>query len=74
MAANLRPMMDELREGMADGAVKRFRPNTSNIVLDESNPARDLLSKVEGGYDLGSSDPATAKRMIERYTRGLARE
>lgn len=74
MAANQRPMMEELREGMADGAVKRFRPNTSNIVLDESDRARAMLFGGEGGYDMGSPDAATVKRLVWHYTQGLARE
>lgn len=71
MAANLRPMMDELREGMADGAVKRRRPNTSNIQYDVSDPARDLLSRVWGGYDL---PPEETKQKVLDYTRGIVRQ
>jgi hypothetical protein len=49
-----RNMTEELLTGASDGAIKRARPDTSNIIADSTNAARRLLSHVEGGYDWSS--------------------
>jgi hypothetical protein len=51
-----RNLTGELIEGASDGAVKKSRPNWSNIVADDTNEARALLSHVEGGYDWSAQD------------------
>ena len=49
-----RNLMSELIEGATDGALKKAAPNWSNRVQDATDPARSLLSHVEGGYDWSS--------------------
>jgi hypothetical protein len=63
-----RNLTTELIEGSSDGALKKSRPNWSNVVADETDSARSLLSHVEGGYDWSPSDPSGAE-----YTRGYVR-
>lgn len=46
-----RNLTSELINGATDGALKKGRPDTSNIVADSSTAARSLLSHVQGGYD-----------------------
>jgi len=46
-----RNLTDELIEGATDGAIKKARPETSNIIHDVTDEARGSLSHVEGGYD-----------------------
>jgi hypothetical protein len=63
-----RNLEEELMEGATDGALKKPRPNWSHRIADETDPARELLSHVEGGYDW--SETAVENR---RYTRGYVR-
>lgn len=51
-----RNLTSELVEGASDGAVKKARPDTSHRICDVSDPARELLSHVEGGYDWSRQD------------------
>lgn len=68
MTRNLRNLTSELVEGATDGALKKGRPDTSNIQMDATNPARGLLSHVEGGYDWSEIDPSN-----RAYTNGYVR-
>jgi hypothetical protein len=63
-----RNLTDELIEGATDGALKKGRPDTSNMIADETNSARSLLSHVEGGYDWSEANQEPA-----RYARGYVR-
>jgi hypothetical protein len=61
-------MTSELIEGATDGALKKSRPDWSNRTDDATNPARGLLSHVEGGYDWADYDPDKRD-----YTHGYVR-
>jgi hypothetical protein len=50
-----RNLTSELLNGATDGALKKGRPDTSNITDDPTNEARSLLSHVEGGFDWSES-------------------
>ena len=56
MPAQRRNLTSELIEGASDGAVKKARPDTSNIQMDATNAARSVLSHVEGGFDWSPVD------------------
>ena len=67
-----RNLTGELVEGASDGAVKKSAPNWSNRVADETDSARHILSKVEGGYDwdgIGPEDPLK-RAYVKGYVRG----
>lgn len=64
-----RNLTDELIEGGSDGAVKKAAPNWSRRVADETDPARSVLSHVEGGYDWSSED-GNKSAYVHGYVRG----
>lgn len=68
MTRNMRNLTSELIEGATDGALKKSRPDTSNIQSDVTDSARSLLSHVEGGFDWSPTDPSSRD-----YTRGYVR-
>lgn len=66
---NRRNMTDELIEGASDGAIKKSRPDWSNIVDDVTDEARGSLSHVEGGYDWSPTD-GPKRSFVAGYVRG----
>lgn len=64
-----RRLETELIEGATDGALKKSAPNWSNRVADETDPARELLSHVEGGFDWDATTPPPAQ-YVRGYVRG----
>ena len=69
---NQRNLTSELIEGATDGAVKKAAPNWSNRVNDETDAARNLLSKGAGeggGYDWDPYD-GDKRQYVRGYVRG----
>ena len=64
-----RNLTSELVEGASDGAIKKSRPDWSNILEDTTDAARGSLSHVEGGYDWAPGDGPK-----ENYTHGYVRK
>jgi hypothetical protein len=72
MAAPMRSMTRELIEGATDGAIKKTAPNWSNRVCDETDSARNLLSKGAGeggGFDWSPYD-GDKSEYVRGYIRG----
>ena len=64
-----RSLQNELIEGATDGAIKKARPETSNIIHDVTDAARESLSHVEGGYDWSPHD-GPKRSYVTGYVRG----
>lgn len=64
-----RNLTSELIEGSSDGAIKKSRPDWSNVMDDETHYSRLSLSHVEGGYDWSPVDGPKAD-YVKGYVRG----
>ena len=64
-----RNLTSELIEGSTDGALKKHRPDTSNVMLDASDPARSLLGARVNSFDYSTSDPNSGD-YAHGYVRG----
>ena len=65
----MRDMWDELREGVSDGAVKKERPDTSNVTDDVTEEALGMLQDAPYRWDRANG----GKPAQRRYTRGVVR-
>lgn len=63
-----RNLTEEMCEGATDGALKKPAPNWSQRICDETDSAREDLSRVWGGYDWSSARPDN-----RGYTKGYVR-
>ena len=68
VARNMRNLTDELINGSSDGAIKKSRPDWSNMVDDATDSARESLSHVEGGFDWSPHD-GPKRSYVKGYVR-----
>lgn len=70
MPAMRRNLTEELIEGATDGALKKGLPNRSAVDHNDTKPARELLSSVEGGFDWGDAGDHRKRQYTTGYIRG----
>lgn len=69
---DIRNLTTELLEGATDGALKKPRPDTSNVFSEDTADARRLLSTGAGeggGYDWSPQEPSR-RSYASGYVRG----